>query len=188
MGLFDWLASEVVCPQCKQKRARSFLGAVKCANLACPLYDRDFAERNPRLAQREEKPPRHPSEITGSYEPGEFAVQIEYTNYRGEHRSLRGDYRTMRRRGRHISIKLAPTGRRIGLAHDGIANLAEVEKYLQPPYRPTAVEMQILGYYGKRGGTSPRYQELLRKYPGFDFRHREASEGGGISARDREVR
>ena len=58
---------------------------------------------------------------------GEHGVEIRYKNWKGETKTFVGDRRTMRRRGRHLSLRVAPEGIRIALALDRIQNLPEVE-------------------------------------------------------------
>jgi hypothetical protein len=57
---------------------------------------------------------------------GEHRVEIRYRNWKGEEKVFVGDRRTMRRRGRHLSLRVAPEGIRISLALDRIQNLPEV--------------------------------------------------------------
>ena len=57
---------------------------------------------------------------------GEHRVEIRYKNWKGEEKTFVGDRRTMRRRGRHLTLRVAPEGIRITLALDRIQNLPEV--------------------------------------------------------------
>jgi hypothetical protein len=57
---------------------------------------------------------------------GEHRVEIKYKNWKGEMKTFVGDRRTMRHRGRHLSLRVAPEGVRIALALDRIQNLPEV--------------------------------------------------------------
>ena len=58
---------------------------------------------------------------------GEHGVEIRYKNWKGETKTFVGARRTMRRRGRHLSLRVAPNGVRIALALDRIQNLPEAE-------------------------------------------------------------
>ena len=99
------------------------------------------------------------------FDPGPAAIQIRYLNFRGEVKTFTGDRTTLRAKGKHVSIRLAPSGRRVAFNKECIQNPAEVEAALRLVPSMTAVEKQIAGYYKKHGGTSPRYESLRKKYP-----------------------
>ena len=94
---------------------------------------------------------------------GVHRIAVRYRNHRDEHKTFGGDRRTLRRRGRHISLNVEPTGRRIALAANRIQNLDEVESALGR--LPTPREAQVLAYHARRGTTSERYEALRQKYP-----------------------
>lgn len=103
---------------------------------------------------------------SSGYSPaGGDEITIQYRNHRGEERSFTGDARTARRVKNHVSIRVSPRWQRVALSRDRLLNLADVDAALARYPRPSRVEMQILGYYRKHGKTSPRYEELLAKYP-----------------------
>jgi len=58
---------------------------------------------------------------------GANAIEVRYRNWKGETKTFIGDRRTMRRRGRHLTLRVAPEGVRVALALDRIQNLPEVE-------------------------------------------------------------
>jgi hypothetical protein len=114
--------------------------------------------RNPRTGETVYK--ELPS---SSFDPGEYRIEVSYQNFLGEHKTFTGDWRTLRRRGKHVSLQVEPTGTRIALAIDRIENVADVEDALQRC--PSAQERRVLAYHTKRRTTSDRYEELRRMYP-----------------------
>lgn len=60
---------------------------------------------------------------------GPHAIEIGYRNWKGEDKTFIGDRRTMRRKGRHLSVRVAPEGVRIALSLDRIRNRPEVESH-----------------------------------------------------------
>ena len=70
------------------------------------------------------KPPKVP--LSGNFTVGLGAIEIRYTNFVGEHRTFTGDYRSAYIRGRHVVIRVIPTGKRISLNLEKIENRAEV--------------------------------------------------------------
>lgn len=154
MGLW----SETFCPLCGLPGARKFLWMVKCANPRCAKYEGQVVETKPKKAT---KP------LSGSFDPGVNGIEIRYRNHRGEEKTYTGDRSTLRVRGKHISLCLAPTGARASFLKTRLLNLSDIEPLIQTVSAapgPSGVERQVLGYYKKRGGTSPRHQEILRKY------------------------
>lgn len=149
------------CPVCGYPEARKFLWMVKCANPQCAKHAGPAARPQPVVPKKETKSP------TGGVDPGANAVVIRYRNHQGQEKDYKGDRRTLRVRGKHVSVCLAPTGRRVSFLKARLLNVSELEPLLQAATEsrgPTPVERQILGYYKKRGKTSPRYEEILRKY------------------------
>ena len=167
MFLFDIFAAHVSCPACGDPGARRFLWMVECRNMACRHFDPETMQQGPMQPPGMPAPaPPHPSFPRPSAPSGFGAsaikgnVTIHYRNFRGEDKSFVGDAVTLRRRGNHISLCVQPTGRRIALSRDRIANLQEVERMI-----PSPVERQILSYHRHHRTSSPRYEEALRKYP-----------------------
>ena len=174
MGLFDWFARQIRCPECGDGRARQPLfGRIRCPNRACSYFDARLAGsleeeglqaesapiyRKPHTRERITKP-----KAAESFNPGARAIQVRYQNYRGEEKTFSGDPRTLRRRHKHISLRVAPTGIRIALARERILNLAEVDALLSKT--PTPREQALMAYHKERGTTSPFLQRLRMKYP-----------------------
>ena len=172
MGLFDVFSRSVRCPSCGQAGARqSFFGGVRCPNRACGHFDAGL------LADAEETPPgnegrryvnprtgeRLPAKQQPQFDPGPYAVQVHYTNFRGEQKTFTGDRRTLRRRGDHYSLRCAPSGQRLALARTRIGNLAEIEQLAAKV--PSPREQHVLRFHRKRGSTSPLFERLRAKYP-----------------------
>jgi hypothetical protein len=117
--------------------------------------------RNPRTGEAVYK------KVLSDFDAGEYAIEVHYRNFRGEEKTFVGDWRTLRRRGKHVSLQVEPTGTRIALATDRIHNIADVNDALERC--PTPKEKRVLAYHEKRGTTSDRCEELRRKYPGWSL-------------------
>ena len=163
MGLLDLFARDVDCPRCGTPGARQGLfGGVSCPNRGCDNYSP--RQMHERLEMPLATPPRDLSPVpAGDFDAGVHRIAVRYRNHRDEHKTFGGDRRTLRRRGRHISLNVEPTGRRIALAANRIQNLDEVESALGR--LPTPREAQVLVYHTRRGTTSERYEALRQKYP-----------------------
>lgn len=166
MALVDWFGSETQCPECGKPGAKKFLWQVKCRNMACGRFDRGFLYATPgSTTSSSHMPAPRQRVLKGGFDPGAHAVQIRYRNFQGEEKSFTGDRRTVRRRGNHISVCLAPTGKRVSLARDRIQNATELDSLAREESKLTPKERQIVGYHRKRGSTSALYESLKRKYP-----------------------
>ncbi|HXX46076.1 MAG TPA: hypothetical protein VEJ38_15205 [Candidatus Acidoferrales bacterium] len=168
MSLFDWFGKECSCPECRQRVAKQFMGKVKCRNVNCPNYDREFAQKSPMPMGSTQAPTPLPR-FSGNFDPGSNRIEIRYRNFRGDEQTYVGDRRTLRRRGQHVSICLAPAGRRATFALkwvispsglEGMASASEADG-------PNAKERRVLAYHEKRGTTSTLYEALRKKYPDF---------------------
>jgi hypothetical protein len=167
MGFFK----EIDCPRCRTSGALKFLWMVKCPRRGCSNYSPDFEARNsspvPGRPIRSSGPrgePRGRSPRGGDiFSPGEEAVEIRYTNHRGEEKTFRADGTSIRARGRFISARLAPTGRRCAFRRERVSNMAEIEPQIDAASLLSPVERQILGYHRKYGTTSARYEQVKKK-------------------------
>lgn len=167
MSVFDFFANPVSCPACGEPGAWRFLWMVRCANMACPHFYRETMQQV-QVQQLRLQPRSRSSRAAAraSAQPafGTSAIKdnvtIQYKNFRGEDKSFVGDAATARRRGNHISLCVQPTGKRIALNRDRITNLDQVERMI-----PLPVERHIISYHRLRQSSSPRYEEILRKYP-----------------------
>ena len=122
----------------------------------------------PRSASSAPSPRAQGEVFEGDFDPGEFGIEIEYQNHRGEHKTFYGDARTLRRRGRHVSLRVSPTGRRIALRLDRVGNANAVERALARYPDPGPIERQILSYHEIYGTTSPRHRDVRAQYPNWD--------------------
>lgn len=153
------MAATIVCPQCNTYGATKFLWIIRCPNPCCRHY-RAIAKTGyaATIARKATTP-------TGNFHPGTNAILVEYTNHEGERKNYTGDRTTLRKRRRHISLVLAPAGKRCAFEIKRIANLATLTPFLRPEenHELPAGDRQVLAYHRKRGSTSPRYEEVLRK-------------------------
>lgn len=177
--MFDALWSTTDCPACRQPGARTFLWLVKCRNTICRHYDNALSQTIPGAPGPlggTPSPAAGSGEtsmfanflrlLSGTWEPPPAAaIEIRYRNHKGEERTFRGDTTTLRVAGRHISLLIAPKGRRVSLARDRILNLSAVEPALPPGPYPDRKERRIL-LHGDPG--SARYEELEKKYPDWE--------------------
>ena len=169
MGLFDLFARTVDCPVCGRAGARkSLFSGVQCPNRDCVNFDSELLfQREGRARTRRDRGPREKlvarAPLTGDYDPGTHAIDVRYTNFLGEEKTFVGDRRTLRRVGRHFSVRVKPTGKRIALALNRIHNVDEVKEATERC--PSRREARVLEYHGRRGSTSALYEELREKYP-----------------------
>jgi hypothetical protein len=168
MGLLEFLRNlftggKTQCPSCGAQGARKASdGRIACRNPMCPYFE-------PTLVRAGLRGTAIPTK--GKYRP-EHPITIRYGNFRGEERTFSTERESTVRKGNHLVVQVAPTGRKIALSRDRILNLSEVESAL--PQRvapgqawPTPRERQILGYHKKYRTTSPRFEEVRRKYPNW---------------------
>lgn len=175
MGLFDKLFDvRIPCPSCGTAGAKVTLGGVKCVNPACGSYDAALAGQAPSAAPGARAAatpiPATPIVQPAAARPSKMRVPItiEYQNHRCERKTFTGDARSVRDRGAFVSVRVEPKGRRIALRKDGLLNRAAVEAALRrSPSDPTKHEAYVLRYHSERGSTSPLYERLRVKYPGW---------------------
>lgn len=147
------MAGTIRCPHCGTHGATKFLWMVKCPSSRCRHYDA-------ALAKEHERRHRVP---TGNFNPGPNAIQVQYTNYEGEKKTYTGDRTTVRKRNNHISLVLAPAGKRCAFEISRVSNMAALTPFIAADDALSAADRQVLAYHRKRGSTSPRFQEVLRK-------------------------
>lgn len=185
MSLFDLFSKDVQCPSCGDPAARQAIwGTVRCPNPNCERFSEGLVEqraaaqrtaemkravaagearvyRNPRTGDKVYKLTTAGS--AAGFDPAAHRIDVNYTNAMGEDKTFTGDWRTLRRRGRHFSLRVLPTGIRIALAIDKIGNLQDVEQAIEKC--PSPYEARVLKYHARRGTSSARFEELRRKYP-----------------------
>ncbi|MAV36851.1 MAG: hypothetical protein CMJ59_15490 [Planctomycetaceae bacterium] len=115
---------------------------------------------NPFTGEWIERQPVSPAE---PFDPADYAISVEYQNFRGEQKTFLGDWRTLRPRGHHISLQVGPTGQRITLSQDRIQNLPEVAAAVGR--LPTGQQRRVMAFHKNRGSTSPVYEKLLESFP-----------------------
>jgi hypothetical protein len=170
MGLFDFLKGGAVqCPLCGAPNARKAGDRVICPNPLC----RNASEQ--QATPREGAPPastQKPANVPqGRWRP-ERPLTIRYRNFQNVDQTYTAEADSCRRVKNHISVEVAPTGRRITLRRDRIANLAEVEAHCAQRVAPdqawpTPRERQVLNYHKKHKTTSPLYERIRAKYPNW---------------------
>ena len=164
MGLGDLFKKTVVCPECRTRGAvKTAFGQVRCRNRGCIRFDDSTLAEPAALAPEPAPKPTH----HGTFDPGEHRITIQYRNFRGDDREYVGDKRTTRFKKAHVTVRVAPTGRRIALWQKFVKNLDELKAFA-PSLEPAPRERQILKYHSARGTTSPRYEALRRKYPDWN--------------------
>ena len=172
MGLLDFLislfggGSSIQCPSCGAKGSRKTEdGLVHCRNPICPYFDASLGVAG-KLRQAGTSVPTR-----GDFHPTN-PVFIRYRNFAGQDRDFSAERDSIVRKRNHIVASVAPTGRKITLSRDRIQNLSDVEavakQQVQPGQGwPSRVERQILIYHKKHGTTSPRYEQVRKKYPNW---------------------
>ena len=167
MGIFK----ELDCPRCHTSGALKFLWMVKCPRRGCSNYSPDFEARSSsplpgrpaRSAEQRRGVREFPQEREDIAGTGEWTVEIRYTNHRGEEKTFMADGTSIRARGRFISARIAPTGRRCAFRRERVINSARIEPQIDAVSLLSPVERQILGYHRKFGTTSARYEEVKEK-------------------------
>jgi hypothetical protein len=162
MGLRDLFETTLPCPVCRSPEARRMLfGRLRCRNPECPHHDPSLLAQPEvrRVATTVAVPMAEP----GTFELPANRIVVRYRNFRGERKRFEGDPRSLRFRGQHVSLRVAPSGRRIALNLGSIDNRSEIESLRGR--LPGPEERKILTYHTRRGTTSARFEELRRRYP-----------------------
>lgn len=167
MGLFDFLSRKIQCPSCGTPGARESGGQIRCPNPSCPYFDSSLGG----VATASKAGPPAAARKHGEFSPAQ-PLSIRYRNFQGQETTFTADAGSARRKRKHISVRVAPTGQRITLSRDRIQNLGEVENFVPQPVAPsqawpTRVECQVMGYHKKHGTTSPLYEKIRAKYPNW---------------------
>lgn len=159
------MAKEIVCPACGANGAIKTLWKIKCPNRSCVHCDMELMQEAESRGPAIFDVPPEVAMLKGDFNPGGNSLDIRYRNHRGQDRVYTGDRTSIRRKLGIITIRLAPTGRRVNFDWKRIRNRDEVEAAMKHYPAPSGVENQIIGYHRKHGGTSPRIEEIRRKYP-----------------------
>ena len=129
MGFFRKIFTKyIVCPECREKTAKKYFGKISCVNQRCKYFDEQYwmeVKNNPQPVKETVYKP-----LEGDFNPGENSISIRYRNFRGDERVFTGDRITIKRKGNHINVVVAPKGKVISLSRDFIQNLSEIEQYL----------------------------------------------------------
>jgi len=175
MGLLGRLFGMTAdCPACHQAGARLSLFGVRCASRHCIHYDPRYAQAQGE-ANAERGDPRAADEDAfvrwQGVQPVAFEqpVEIQYVNVHGQERTFTVDGRSLRVRGHHLSACVAPTGQRIALALDRIANLEAIQAVVAARQADLGAasshEAYVIRYHRRHGTTSALYMSLRAKYP-----------------------
>lgn len=185
MGLFGFLSKQVVCPQCGSGGAiKGIFGAIKCPNISCRHYDvmletelrrqgqlptQPSTEKAAESSSRSYRNPRTGAAVQverpvqDSFDPGQYAVEVRYVNFRGENKAYIGDWRTIRHVRKHLSLALAPTGTRVTFAVDRLQNRAELLDLATKV--PALGQQHVIRFHQSRGTTSELYEQLRGRFP-----------------------
>lgn len=173
MGLFDLFSGKINCPDCGSPGAKKSGGRVLCPNISCQNFDSEAAEAQRASGAQPRSAAARPASAAPASRPqpmGTETIVVRYRNFQGVEKTFSADPDTARRKGKHISLCIAPKGIRVALARDRIQNLSEVEAVCsqrvgEGQSLPTPVERQVLSYHKKHGTTSARYESARAKYP-----------------------
>lgn len=141
MGFFSkW----IICPLCRQRGAKQTLGLIKCPNPHCVKYDSRLVPPSGAIVSQRQKM----KFLSGNFDPGPNTITIRYRNYLGEDRTYKVDKTTLQTKGEHITVCAVPTGKRIAFNKRFIANLKEIEDYLETIKEPASqlepIEVKII--------------------------------------------
>lgn len=127
MGLAGLFGKWGLCPECRQRGAKIFMGQVKCPNMSCKKYDSQLVPPAEVLSNPKEEYHRKSGFIGGDFHPGFNSLTIKYRNYLGVDRSYEVDKTTLVAKSEFVSAQAVPTGKRISFKKRFIKNLSEVE-------------------------------------------------------------
>ena len=163
MGLFHKLFGlPTKCPACGHDGARESFSGTQCVSPECIHYDGAYAQEAVRggIVHWSVLPP-----VTF-----DSPIDVEYVNAQDESKTFTADRTSFRVRGRHLSVRVAPSGRRIALLLDRSQNLDQRRPAIPSgdgTGGPTPREAYVINFHRRRGSTSPLYQSLCAKYPEF---------------------
>ncbi len=123
MGLAGLFGKWGLCPECRQRGAKVFMGQVKCPNMSCKKYDSQLVPPTEALSY----PNTGFKSFQGDFHPGFNSLTIKYRNYLGVDRSYEVDKTTLVAKSEYVSAQAVPTGKRISFKKRFIKNLSEVE-------------------------------------------------------------
>lgn len=120
MGFFSKLLGKSVnCPACGHPYARETFSGVQCVQPDCAHYDPRYvryAVDSGRIDWKDLPPAKL-----------EDPVEVDYVNFAGTRKTFTIDRQSMRVRGRHLSVRVSPSGFRIALDPERIQNLADLQ-------------------------------------------------------------
>jgi len=109
MGFFSSLfGGKTRCPLCGTEFARTESSRIRCATPGCANYDSKVVEKFYGAPAVEIKDP----------------VEIHYVNFEGAKKRFLANRASLHIKGVHLSAEVAPTGKRIALKLNNIANQA----------------------------------------------------------------
>ena len=123
MGLGNLFGKWGICPECRQRGAKMFVGSVKCPNPKCRKYDPQLIV--PPEALNYQGPAAKP--LNGDFNPGANSLRVQYRNHLGYDGSYEVDNTTINANGDSFSAKAVPTGKRVSFKKRFVKNLSEVE-------------------------------------------------------------
>ncbi len=151
MSFFGKLfGKRTTCPLCESTHAKETLSGIECVTPGC--------ENNPKNRSKSGR------EVSFSQ-----PVEVVYENHRGEAKHFTADAGTVRLKGAHVTMQVAPRGVRIALKLEKIRNFQVIEPFVRPVLEAlkkgaTPHELYVLHYHRKRGTTSPLNEALRAKY------------------------
>ena len=119
MGFFSKLfGTSAKCPGCGHPCARETFSGVQCVHPDCVYYDARYV-RYAVDSGRVDWKDLPPAKL-------EDPVNVDYVNFAGARKTFTVDRKSMRVRGRHLSMRVSPSGFRIALDPERIQNLSDL--------------------------------------------------------------
>ena len=119
MGFFSKLfGKSIECPGCGTPQARETFSGVQCLHPDCRHYDLRYvryAVESGRIDWKNLPPAKL-----------EDPVNVDYVNFAGTRKTFTVDRKSLRVRGRHLSMRVSPSGFRIALDPERIQNLSDL--------------------------------------------------------------
>lgn len=128
MGIADLLGKWIMCPECRNKAAKVFLGKVKCSDVSCKNYDSQLVVPAEMLLKKAEAK----KIFEGDFNPGVNSLTVSYRNYLGRDGTFEIDKASLiaKAKGDFVSARVVPTGKRITLKKKFIKNWKEIDDCL----------------------------------------------------------
>jgi len=132
--------SQIDCESCGDRNAKASFGGTLCPNQQCQNYDSSqarstgggsiYTNRSGGSGASSSSQSRSRKKSKKAEVPPDFSnpISVDYINYQDEHKTFTVDPGSVREKGAHISLVVAPEGIRITLKKKKIQNVEVLER------------------------------------------------------------